>query len=324
MRLGLPARAPDILLLLTLGLATIQRPVAGAQPQAAQPERPSDETLRGIEERGRQIASAIAAVAKGRDLVARQGEGITPPDKVVAIEDRGMWKVLFLRDVSGQAPGMPRQGTLIVAETDYSPISEDVGPLRASFPPRPAPATTVSYARALGAAEEAAAGRGETPPFEAAVIREKNGAFTVYLQSRPPGRSVVSFGRDLVAHVAANGRQLVSIEPLHSSSTDIPLEGRSGGQPTLHVHPAEDLPTPTDVAQVCGHGSIAPHLVMTPHFIFRIGDRGALSYLGPNQPAGTERSGASAPPAASGPPPAVPGTPSPAATPGAAAPGRLP
>jgi len=295
MRIGLPARARGIMLL-ALALATIPGPAVGWRVQAASPERPSDETLRGIEERGRQIASAFAAVAKGRDLLARQGEGVTPPDKVVAIEDRAVWRVSFLRDVSDEAaPGMPRQGTLIVAETEYSPISEDVGPLRAMAPPRPAPATTVSYARALGVAEQAAADRKEAPPFDAAVIREKNGTFTVYLQARPQAASTVTFGRDLVVHVAATGRQLVSIEPLHAASTDIPLEGRPEGRPTLHVHPSMDLPTPTDVAQVCGHASIAPHLVMTPHFIFRIGDRGALSYLGPNQPTGAEQPGAATP-----------------------------
>jgi hypothetical protein len=295
MRNGLPARAREIVLL-ALALATILGPAVGSRSRAAAPERPSDETLRGIEERGRAIASAFAAVAKGRDLLARQGEGVTPPDKVVAIEDHGVWRVSFLRDASDQTvPGMPRQGTLIVAETEYSPISEDVGSLRAMVPPRPAPATTISYARALGVAEQAAADRKEVPPFDAAVIREKNGTFSVYLQARPQAASVVSFGRDLVVLVAASGRQLVSIEPLHASSTDVPLEGRPEGKPTLHVHPSVDLPTPTDVAQVCGHASIAPHLVMTPHFIFRIGDRGALSYLGPNQPTGTEQAGTAAP-----------------------------
>ena len=82
--------------------------------------------------------------------------------------------------------------------------------------------------------------------------------------------------------VTANGRQVIGSEPYHAGATALPLAPRPPGQPTLHMHGEEDLPSPTDVAMVLLHPELAPHLVMTPHYLFRIDAQGKLTFLGPS------------------------------------------
>jgi hypothetical protein len=86
--------------------------------------------------------------------------------------------------------------------------------------------------------------------------------------------------------VAASGRQVTGVEPLHAGDpVDIPAAGRGPGRPTLHEHATGDLPAPTDVARVVLRPDIAPHLVLTPLFMFRLDARGGVTYLGPNRTA---------------------------------------
>lgn len=292
--------------LMICAVACLLAAVAPARPQG---DRPSDETLRALQERGRMIALYLDAVDRGAERWRRQGHQAAP-DRTVVIPDRDGWRVLFLKDLTRDpGPAGPKKGMAVLAETSFSPDAREVGDLRVMMPPHPAPATAQSYARSLGEAETATVARPDAGrPFEDAVIREKDGTFTVYLISHheeageetpkegQPGR--VRFGRDFLIRVAASGRQVLSVEALHKGATSVPLAPRPAGQPTLHAHDQGDLPTPTDVAQVLRNRSLAPHLVLTPVSMFRIDSEGELTWLGPNPvpPA----SGTASPPAPGG------------------------
>jgi hypothetical protein len=76
--------------------------------------------------------------------------------------------------------------------------------------------------------------------------------------------------------------QVGEMTPLHGETSTVPVPARPGASPTLHSHAQGDLPTETDVAVVLEHPTIAPHLLLTPHHMFRIEADGRLSYLGPN------------------------------------------
>jgi len=89
----------------------------------------------------------------------------------------------------------------------------------------------------------------------------------------------------------------MTVDAAHSTTTDVPLAGRAAGQPSLHSHASGDLPTVGDVALVRMHPSLAPHLVLTPHSIFRIDAEGSITWLGPNPVPGS----APSVPAGSGP-----------------------
>lgn len=289
---------------LTLGVvsaATVGRPIvvaacllAAAGPARAQDDRPSDETLRALQERGRMIALYLDAVDRGAERWKKQGNEAMTPDRTVVIPDREGWRVLFLKDLTKDpAPAGPKKGMILLAETSFSPDAREVGDLRVMVPPHAAPAIAQSYARSLGEAETATVSRPDAGrPFEDAVVREKDATFTVYLISHheeegaepPQGGQPGSlrFGRDFVIRVAASGRQVLSVEPLHAGASAVPLAPRPAGQPTLHTHEKGDLPTPTDVALVLRHRSLAPHLVLTPRSMFRIDAEGAVTWLGPN------------------------------------------
>ncbi len=286
---------------LILGVFCLIGPPGSAR---AQDIRPSDETLRSLQERGREIFLYLQAVDKAGDLLkAHAGEGVRP-DRIVIIPDRAGWQVVFLKDLAKETtPTGPKKGMVLIAETTFSPDAGQVGDLTIMEPPHTAPAAAQSYARALEQAESATVSRPDAgDPFEDAVVREKDATFTVYLISHHdenagagaqagPAAGSVRFGRDFVIRVAASGRQMLSVEPLHSNATMVPLGTRAAGQPTLHVHEKGDLPFPTDVALVLRNRTLAPHLVLTPRFMFRIDAEGAVTWLGPNTLPQTSRSG---------------------------------
>jgi len=266
-----------------------------AEATRAQDARPSDETLRSLQERGRAVFLYLQAVERAGALVQKHASEGVKPDRTVAISDREGWRVDYLKDLTKETgPAGPKKGMILVAETSFSPDSGEVGELTIMEPPHAAPATAQSYARALDQAEEATVTRPDAgTPFEDAVIREKDATFTVYLlshhdedgaQGAKSGAAAgsVRFGRDFVIRIAASGRQVLSVEPLHSNAVSVALASRPAGQPTLHVHEQGNLPFPTDVALVLRHRALAPHLVLTPQFMFRIDAEGAITWLGPN------------------------------------------
>lgn len=261
----------------------------GAGQGAAPGAPPAAEALRQIEDRGRQIATYLSAAEAGAARLGEAGQALLPPDRTVVLQRRDGWEVIFLKEAEA---GAGVKGPVVVASVAFDPTSGQAGDLRAMAPPRPAPGSTVAHARARDTAEAAAAQRKEAPaPREAAVLRERDGTFSVYLKSIAGDPDTPRFGADLLARVAASGRALLSIEPLHAEETLLPPATRAPGQATLHTHTRGDLPTPTDVAAVLRDGTLAPHLVLAPGAMFRIDARGGITYLGPNPAAGAPSGG---------------------------------
>jgi len=285
-------RRPRVAVRIVLAALALTAP-AGAE--RAQEGRPSEETLRTLQERGRAIFLYLQAMESAGALLQKHASEGVRPDRTVVISDREGWRVVYLRDLTKESgPAGPKKGMIVVAETGFSPDSGQVGELTIMEPPHAAPATAQSYARALDQAEEATVTRPDAgTPFEDAVIREKDATFTVYLLSHHDEADAqgakdavaagsVRFGRDFVIRIAASGRQVLSVEPLHSNAVSVPLAPRPAGQPTLHAHEQGSLPLPTDVALVLRHRSLAPHLVLTPQSMFRIDPEGVVTWLGPN------------------------------------------
>jgi hypothetical protein len=306
-------RFPSAALAGLIGL--LGAPVFGEQPapQAATAPTvgdPPQESLRAVEERGRLLADYFEAVAQAEEQVRRQSD-IAPPDGAVVIKSSDGLRIVFVKDV---VQGGVKKGTMEVAESAYDPTSRKAIGLSIFAPPTPAPASVISFARALQRAKEGAGGRKEAaPPFDHAVIREKDGSFSVYLRSRDADGP----GGDLLALIAATGRQLVDVEALHQAVTHLPPGERKPGQATLHSHTEREgeLPTATDVALIVRRPELAPHLVLTPRWMFRIDAEGRLTYLGPNP---VPAPAASSAPAAPGAAPA--GAPAPATPPAPGAP----
>jgi|SRR5437773_2514041 len=262
---------------------------------SAQADRPAEEMLRSLQERGRQIALYLQAVDRTADLLKTQGSGAPPSDRTVVIPESAGWRVVCLKDLTKEpgTAGPARSGLSIVGETTFSPDSGQVGTLGLIVPPRPAPAAIQAYGRALEEAETATLSRPDAgPPFVDAVLREKDSTFTVYVISQKPDETApappatspgsVVIGRDFIVRVAANGRQVLSVEKLHDSVASLSLLPRAPGAPLLHEHDKGDLPAPTDVALVLRQPVLAPLLVLTGRFMFRVDREGEVTWLGPN------------------------------------------
>ncbi len=299
-----PGRRARVALAVALALTALCAGVAVAEPGTG---RPPDEMLRVIEDRGRFVARYLGAIAKAQTVFAREGQSMPHPDGIVALEGHDGWRVVFLEEPpKDPSPGGRHRGTVIIAETQYAPDTGEVSSLLVLAPPQPAPSPIVSTVRALEVALKAVDQRlSGGAQHDAAVLREHDGTFTVYVLPKADKESDVVFGGDFAARVAVSGRQVLSVEPLHAKATAISLAGHATAQPSLHVHATDDLPTPTDVALVLLHPATAPHLILTPHSMFRLDAGGTLTYLGANPTPAAAPAAPSAP--ASGEKPAGPG-----------------
>jgi hypothetical protein len=258
-------------------------PMILAGAAAAQEGAPPEAALLALADRGRAVAGYLNAVERARERAREHAGEVESPDRFLALSGREGWRVLLIKEAEGPAGKGPK----ILAEVSTGPEAREAGALRGMVPPRPATAAAVAHLRALQTAAGAAArAPGATPPFDEAVLREADGSFSVYLMSRPAAASLVRFGGDFLVRVARSGRQMVSLEALHDGDpVDLPAGGRRAGEPTLHRHARGDLPPPTDVARVVLRPGAAPHLVLTPRSMFRLDDRGAVTWLGPNREA---------------------------------------
>ena len=73
-------------------------------PLSAQGDRPPDEALAALQERGRLIALYLKAVDKSAELLKTQGGGATTSDRTVVIPGREGWRVVYLEDQTRNPP----------------------------------------------------------------------------------------------------------------------------------------------------------------------------------------------------------------------------
>jgi len=253
---------------------------AAAPAPADTAARPSEADLQAITDTGRRIAAYHEAVGRTRAALAGEHADVKEARAVVADRNGVTHVYFFKKDESGPQA----RGWVLIADAIYQPRAGEVGatvfPDRAKAPP----ADAVTHLRALEAGRAGATARpgGPTGPWDEAVFKEKAGAaYVVYLQSQSaPGSA--RFGADVRLRISGDGMQVGEMTPLHGETSTVPVPARPGASPTLHSHTQGDLPTETDVAVVLEHPTIAPHLLLTPHHMFRIEADGRLSYLGPN------------------------------------------
>ena len=257
---------------------SIKAQSAGAVPPGG--DRPADETLRAVETEGHRIASYHEAIAKAQARAREKNPDLADGTRVVVVSRGGIWHVVFLRQVI--TAGVTK-GVMAVADAVFQPRAGDLSAFQAFDPPRVAPTDAQAALRAgdnsIGKAQQGMPGGTN---FDHVLFRDGQGPWTVYLQRRPSVAGTVLIGGDFIATVSPDGTQVTDIKSIHDKSVGDSVPLAKGGSPTLHAHPAGDLPTATDVAMVVEHPTLAPHLVLTPRWMFRIEEGGAITYLGPN------------------------------------------
>jgi hypothetical protein len=244
--------------------------------------------LRAVETEGRRIATYSEAIDKARERAREKNPDLLEGTRTVVVSRSGSWHVVFLRQVI--TAGVTK-GLMAVADAVFNPQAGDLSAFQAFDPPRAAPSDAQAALRAGdNSISRAQQGLPGGTSFDTMSLRDGQGPWTVYLQRRPTVAGTASIGGDFIATVSPDGNQVTDIKPIHDKSVGDSVSLGKSGSPTLHMHPSGDLPTATDVALVIEHPTLAPHLVLTPRWMFRIEAGGAITYLGPN----------SVPPVASG------------------------
>lgn len=253
---------------------------AGALAQAQ--DRPEETALRAIEMQGRRIASYHEAIARAKEKYAADDSEDAAGVKAVVVDRSPNFKVIFLRLNKVEEVA---KGWLMVAEAGFNPKAGEVTAMQVYNPPKTAPNDALIVQRAIQNARTAAEQRTKEgrPPFDEAVLKNDDRTFTVFLTSRTPDAATVRFGGDFEAQMSGDGNQAMRVAGLHgTAAATVPIPAHTGGDATLHTHIVGDLPTATDVALLIEHPKLAPHIVMTPRYMFRLDAGGGITYLGPN------------------------------------------
>ena len=267
-----------------------------AEGDTAAPLPPTGEELTVIEGVGWRIARHQEAREKARARVAGMKNYSSIHEGEVVLEGDQSWRVYFLKD---PPPQDRLRRPAIMLQVEYHPASGEVGYPNVMVPPRQAEPRLVSFYRAGQIALVKVIKSVQHPELlEHVVFRVKKGRFMVYMTSKAAPDGQIRFGGDYLVQLASTGRHVESMEPLHAGPpVDVSLTPRDDGDPTLHTHAVLDRPTVTDVALVMRHPSLAPHLVFTPHFMYRIDAEGQITYLGesPLPPGGEGSAGTEGP-----------------------------
>ena len=264
---------------LVVATALVPLTAFASDGDAPAPAPPTEEELAAIEEVGWRIAHHQEAREKALDRLARMKNYSSIHEGEIVIEGDRTWRVLFLKD---PPPKDRRKRPLVMLQVEYHPTSGEVGYPNMMVPPREAVPRIVSHYRAGQIARARVLGNAQHPePLEKVVFRAKKRQFMVYLTSTAAPDGHIRFGGDHLVRLTSTGRHVESIEPLHAGPPiDVSLAVRDDGDPTLHTHAVLNRPTATDVAIVMRHPSIAPHLILTPHFMYRIDAEGRITFLG--------------------------------------------
>lgn len=242
---------------------------------------PTIEQLRRIEEEGRNIALYFEALALARAEFEREAPAGAVTDNQVIVVRRDGWHVLFVTDAD---PRLVNDKPALVAEVVFNPNTTVIRTFRYVEEPRSLPPVAWEHLLAVESSSNAgAAADGAALPFDAAIFFEAGQSFRVYLLGSPED-GMIRFGGDFLLTVERNPISVSTIEPLHAATWPVALPAEGNNEPTAHSHLDGDLPTATDVARVMQWPALAPHLVLTPRYIFRIDADGTISYLGPNVP----------------------------------------
>jgi hypothetical protein len=255
-------------------------PAAPAVPGATA-DRPPDDALRAVETEGRRIVAYHEAIAKARERARAHDAKMADDARVVVVDRSGVWHVVFIkRDPAGGES----KALMAAVDAVFQPKVGELSAFQVFEPYKPAPTDAQAVLRALESARTAAMAKPglARPPYDESIFRDKDGFFTVVMHSKPDIPGTVKFGGDLIARVSGDGNQVVEMRPMHDTTVAVTVPARSGGAPSLHSHTTGDLPTSTDVAQVIEKPTLAPHIVLTPRWMFRIAADGTLTWLGPN------------------------------------------
>jgi TPR repeat protein len=108
---------------------------------------------------------------------------------------------------------------------------------------------------------------------------EEEGAITVLVMQGTQRRGEVVFGGDTRLRISKDGLKLLERQQLHRAVISVDTHALGDGQTSMHSHVLVEAPTDTDVVTVLQHPQVAPHLVASDSWLYRIEKDGRIHVL---------------------------------------------
>jgi hypothetical protein len=232
---------------------------------------PSKAELAAITERGRLLAEYDAAAWHGTDAVMALKPDEGSVTRYIARKTGEGWTVAFgrLNDA--------RDKFLIAYEASRRPGSEEFVARKYDAPKEDAG----FFLHAAKAIDTALADfRGESRPYNVALLQAAAEQFHVYVVPAQTREGVYPLGGDVRYLVSADGSKIVERRQLHKSIIEFatPPAGQKV-EAGFHAAVLADVPEDTDVFHVLARRPSVPQWIATRRYVYRVEPDGAVIYV---------------------------------------------
>lgn len=231
----------------------------------------SKDELAEITARGRALAEYDVAAWHATDAVV----ALSPPTgsvaRYIAKKEGGVWTVVFGRFNE-------KKDRFLIAYEAIQATSPIEFKVTKHEPPKE---TDGYYFKAAKAIEVALADfRGESRPYNVAVLPAKSDQFYVYVVPAQTDARVFPLGGDARYLVSADGAVLVEKRQLHKTIIEF-SSPTDGNQPQAGFHTAvlDDVPEDTDVFFVLSRKPSLSEWIATPKYVYIVKSDGSITYL---------------------------------------------
>lgn len=230
--------------------------------------RASDAELAEITERGRMLAEYDVAAWHATDAVV----ALSPPEgsvaRYIARKTGASWTVVFGRFND------KRDKFLIAYEATQGATAKEFKVKKHETPL----ADAGFYLAAARAVDVVLADfRGESRPYNVAVLPSKSDQFYVYVLPAQTTNGVYPHGGDVRYLVSADGAKVVEKRQLHRSILEFKTTPNT--EAGYHTAIVDNVPEDTDVFYVLTRQPSTPEFIMTEKFLYRVETDGTVRYV---------------------------------------------
>lgn len=242
---------------------------------SAQETVPSQNEIKRIEDRGKQIANYERAAIRATDLMLTSNPDKSKLEVYVAVNQNNRWMVYFGK--------ITDKGF----ETDYIYSCPDgqFDQMKPEQNDQNISTEAFYFAKAVSLAGDFIAQEMTSPRYNTNVFREQDGTITVYFIPGNKEPDTVILGGDFKVSISNDALKVLNKTKLHTSFLKMPLKEEKGQQTAgaFHTHILGDLPTETDVALIILNPVLAPHYITAQTWMSKINADGQITVLGKSE-----------------------------------------
>ena len=242
---------------------------------SAQEVFPSQEEIKRIEARGKQIANYERAAIRATDLMLAHHPDKSKLGIYVAVNQNNKWTVYFGKLVD---KGLEAEYVYSCPDGQFDQMKPDENDKNIST-------EAFYFAKAVSLARDSIAQEMTFPRYNTNVFREQDGKITVYFIPGNKELDTVILGGDFKVSVSNDASKILNKTKLHANSLTFSLKAEKD-RPTaaaFHTHVLSELPTETDVALILLYPVLAPHYVTAQTWMSKINADGQITVLGKSE-----------------------------------------